>query len=57
MGKDYEKIYEKIVDYEVHLHDKNQRKIKMGIKINIFVPLIFLMLSFVFPASHFLCYG
>ena len=49
MSKNYEQIYEKILDYEEHLHRKNQRKIRIGIKVNIFVPLVFLLLCFAFP--------
>lgn len=49
MARDYEKIYEKILDYEEHLHKKNQKKIKVGIKVNIFLPLVFLLLCFAFP--------
>ncbi|MCR4611391.1 MAG: hypothetical protein K5644_05790 [Lachnospiraceae bacterium] len=53
MEKDFEKIYEKVLSYEEHLHEKNQRKIKIGIKVNIFLPLVFLVLSFAFRGANF----
>lgn len=44
--KDYKKIYETFMDYNQNLHHQNQKKIRVGLKVNIFVPLIFLVLSF-----------
>ncbi len=54
MDKNYEEMYEKILDYEAYTHAKNQRKIKTGIKVNILIPLVFLLLSFAVPDSGFL---
>ncbi|MBQ9391650.1 MAG: hypothetical protein IJU02_05620 [Lachnospiraceae bacterium] len=54
MSKDYEKIYDKFIEYETHLHEKNQRKIKVGFKVNILLPLVFLFLCFIIPGTKFL---
>ena len=54
MSKDYEKIYENFMAYEAHLHRKNQRKIKVGFKVNILLPLVFLFLCFIMPGTKFL---
>ena len=54
MDKDYKGFYYKFVDYESKLHEHNQRKIQVGLKINIFLPLIFLFLCFLVPGSEFL---
>ncbi len=54
MSKRYEKFYEKIIDYESKLHKRNQHKIRIGLKINIFLPLVFLLLCFLVPGSKFL---
>lgn len=43
----YKKMYEKFVDYEQNLHRENQKKIRIGLKVNIILPLFFLILSFV----------
>lgn len=53
MPKDYEKIYDKFIEYEAHLHRKNQRKIRVGFKVNILLPLVFLILSFIVPGTKF----
>jgi hypothetical protein len=44
--KDYKEMYDKFIDYSMTLHQKNQKKIRVGLKVNILVPLIFLILSF-----------
>ena len=54
MSKDYEKIYENFMAYEAHLHRKNQRKIRVGFKVNILLPLVFLFLCFIMPGTKFL---
>ena len=54
MQRDYEKFYEKFMDYELKLHEKNQRKIKTGFKVNILLPLVFLFLCFLIPGTRFL---
>ncbi len=43
----YRKMYEKFVAYEESLHQQNQKKIRIGLKVNIILPLFFLFLSFV----------
>lgn len=54
MSKDYEKIYQQVKDYEAKMHVKNQRKIRMGFKVNIILPLVFLFLCFIIPGTKFL---
>ena len=54
MSKDYEKIYRQVKEYEARMHEKNQRKIRMGFKVNIILPLIFLFLCFIIPGTKFL---
>ncbi len=54
MSRDYEKMYDQFMDYEKALHEKNQRKIRIGIKVNIFLPLVFLLLSFLVPSTRFM---
>jgi hypothetical protein len=44
--KDYKEMYDKFIDHSRMLHRKNQKKIRVGLKVNIVVPLIFLVLSF-----------
>lgn len=42
----YEQMFEKLVDYEQKIHEKNQKRIKIGMKCILFIPLIFLVLLF-----------
>lgn len=49
--KQYEQIYRRVIDYEQGKHQKNQKKIKIGLKINIWLPAIFLVISFLTSAS------
>ena len=42
----YEKMYEKLVDYEKEIHEKNQKRIKIGLRCILVIPLIFLILLF-----------
>lgn len=42
----YEQMYEMLIDYERKIHEKNQRRIKIGLKCILIVPLIFLILLF-----------
>lgn len=42
----YEKVYHMVMDYEEHLHEKNQKRIRIGLKCIIIIPLIFLALLF-----------
>lgn len=46
-SKDYKKLYENMLDYSQTTHRQNQKKIQVGLKVNIIVPLIFLVLSFI----------
>ena len=54
MSKDYEKIYRQVKEYEARMHEKNQRKIRRGFKVNIILPLVFLFLCFIIPGTKFL---
>lgn len=54
MSKDYEKIYRQVKEYEARMHENNQRKIRMGFKVNIIIPLVFLFLCFIIPGTKFL---
>jgi cell division protein FtsL len=40
-------LYEKFLEFQQETHLKNQKKIRVGIKINILLPLIFLVISFI----------
>lgn len=48
---DYKRAFEKYKDYQQTLHEKNQNKIRVGLKVNILLPLIFLGLSFFVSGS------
>ncbi len=50
-NRELEKMYDKIRIYQNELHRKNQKKIKVGLKINIFLPLVFLIISFITKSS------
>ena len=43
----YEEMYEKLMDYQSAEHERNQKKIKIGIRTLWIVPLVFLFLCFV----------
>ena len=47
MGKEKEIVYEKFLELQQQAHQKNQKKIRVGMKINIILPLFFLALSFI----------
>ena len=49
--KKYEDIYNKLIDYEQSIHTKNQDRIRIGLKINILLPLVFLVLSFAISSA------
>lgn len=42
----YEQMYEKLVNYERKIHEKNQKRIRIGLKCILIIPLIFLILLF-----------
>ena len=49
--KKYKERYEKFIAYQKENHEKNQRKIRNGLKVNILLPLVFLIISFVTDSS------
>ncbi len=51
MGKEKEIVYEKFMELQRQVHLKNQKKIKVGLKINILLPLVFLVISFITDRS------
>lgn len=42
----YENMYERLVSYEKGIHEQNQRRIRIGLKCILVIPLIFLLLLF-----------
>lgn len=42
----YEQMYEMLVAYEQKIHEKNQKRIRIGLKCILIIPLIFLILLF-----------
>ena len=40
-------IYEKFIELQQEVHLKNQKKIRVGLKVNILLPLVFLVISFI----------
>ena len=46
MAEKYKEMYDKFINYEQNLHQHNQKRIRVGLKINIILPLFFLILSF-----------
>lgn len=46
MERNYEEIFQKVLDYEQTLHEKNRKRIKIGLKCIWIVPLFFLALLF-----------
>ena len=51
MGKEKEIMYEKFMDLQQQVHQRNQKKIKVGLKVNILLPLVFLVISFISDRS------
>jgi hypothetical protein len=49
--KEYELMYDKFMDYQRGLHEKNSEKIRIGLKVNILLPLVFLLISFITNSS------
>ena len=47
----YEEIYDRFMDYQTKVHEANQKRIRLGLKVNIFFPLIFLTLCFLTDGS------
>lgn len=46
MERDYDEIFQKVLNYEQALHEKNRKRIKIGLKCIWIVPLFFLALLF-----------
>ncbi len=46
MKKDYEKMYDILLQYETEVHEKNQKRIKIGLRCIWIIPLVFLCLLF-----------
>lgn len=46
MEKDYEKMYDILAQYENEMHEKNQRRIRIGLRCIWLIPLVFLSLLF-----------
>lgn len=44
--KKFEKMYDTLMEYEQNIHQKNQKRIKIGLKCIVIIPLIFLVLLF-----------
>ena len=44
--EDYEKLYDMLLGYEQEIHKKNQKRIRIGLRCLIIIPLIFLTLLF-----------
>ena len=42
----YEQLYDMIMDYEKKAHERNQRRIRIGLRCILIIPLIFLILLF-----------
>ena len=54
----YEELYDRFMDYQTKVHEANQKRIRLGLKVNIFFPLIFLILWIVslFGIAFYLMY-
>ncbi|MCF0130247.1 MAG: hypothetical protein HUJ71_00905 [Pseudobutyrivibrio sp.] len=50
-NKNYEDFYDKYLHHHQLEHEKNQKRIRIGLKVNIFVPLVFLIISFITDGS------
>lgn len=49
--KEIKNVYNKILEYEKKEHLKNQKRIRIGLKVNILFPLIFLFMSFIITSA------
>lgn len=49
--EDYEKLYGMLVEYEEEIHKKNQKRIKIGMKCLLIIPMIFLILLMLTDSS------
>ena len=51
--EDYEKLYDMLLGYEQEIHKKNQKRIRIGLRCLIIIPLIFLTLLFWTESSKY----
>lgn len=51
MEKDYKKMYQHLMDYEENLHERNQKRIKIGLGCIWVIPLVFLSILFLTDSS------
>ncbi len=51
MEKDYERMYDILAQYENEMHEKNQKKLRIGLRCIWIIPLIFLCLLFLTDTS------
>ncbi len=49
--KQYKEMYEMFLEYQESRHEANQKKIRVGLKVNIVLPLVFLIISFLTDSS------
>ena len=48
---EFKEIFSKFVDYQQSVHLANQKRIQVGLKVNILLPLVFLVLSFAISSA------
>ena len=49
--RDYKKLFDQYIEYQKQIHERNQKKIKTGLKINLILPQVFLLLCFITKSS------
>ncbi len=47
MGNEKEEMYDKFIELQQQIHISNQKRIREGLKVNIILPLVFLIISFI----------
>ena len=50
-ARDYKKLFDQYIEYEKKIHERNQKKIKTGLKVNLILPQVFLLLCFITKSS------
>lgn len=55
--REYKEMYEKFINYEQDLHLENQKRIRIGLKVNIILPLFFLIMSFAISEGKLVFFG
>ncbi|MBR0119853.1 MAG: hypothetical protein IJM01_06980 [Eubacterium sp.] len=50
-SRDYKKLFDQYIEYEKKIHERNQKKIKTGLKVNLILPQVFLLLCFITKSS------